>query len=74
MRIEIFTDEDQSDCETCGASYASGGRVLVDGVTVVDMPAAAACYDGDDNSALDLLILALESMGHIVLIDPEDDV
>lgn len=69
MRIEIFTDADHCDCETCGSSYASGGRVLIDGVTVVDLPAIAACFDGQDHDVEALLVKALEAMGHVVLID-----
>ncbi len=62
-QIKIITDEDSVDCNTCGATRASGGVVYIDGVEVLSLPAAAACYDGDDNSPEQLLIKALSLQG-----------
>ena len=71
MKIEIITDQDRHDCETCGSSYASGGRVLVDGVEILSKPASAHCFGGSHYSEDDLLVMALAKMGHEVLVDGE---
>lgn len=69
MKIEIITDADTHDCETCGTSHASGGKVLVDGVELLSKPASAHCFGGNDYSEGDLLVMALAKMGHEVLVD-----
>lgn len=69
MKIEIITDRDSSDCETCGSTYADGGRVLVDGVEVLSRPARAHCLGGSDYSDSDLLVMALAKLGHQIVVD-----
>ena len=69
MRIEITTDSDTCDCETCGASWASGGTVSIDGELVLDLPAQASCFGGQSFSESDLLVLALRKLGHEVMTD-----
>lgn len=72
MKIEITTDYDTYECETCGTDYASGGIVTVDGIEIVNLPAAAHCYAGQSFSESDLLVIALRRMGHEVIIDGDD--
>lgn len=69
MKIEIETSEDDTDCETCGSSYASGGRVIVDGVEILNRPPHAHCYDGVHFDPDELLVMALKKLGHVVLVD-----
>lgn len=71
MKIEIKTTEDTHDCETCGWDYATGGIVYVDGDLVLEKTPIAHCYNGQSYSETDLLILALEKLGHTVLFDDE---
>lgn len=69
MKIEIITDSDTHECDDCGTSYASGGRVIVDGVEIISKPAVAYCCGGDDYSESDLLVMALAKLGHEVIVD-----
>lgn len=71
MKIEITTDSDSHDCETCGSNWASGGTVTVDGEVVIDRPAEAACFGGSSFDEADLLVLALHKLGHEVHVDGE---
>lgn len=45
LKIEWLHDE--TDCETCGASYAQGFRAYLDGELIDEFVPHAACYDGD---------------------------
>ena len=60
-RIEIFTDEDYHDCETCGSSWAEGGRVVVDGVEIINLPARAHCFGGQNFNENDLCHIHLKT-------------
>ena len=71
MKIEINTDDDIHNCETCDASFASGGTVHIDGELVIDLPAQAHCFGGQDFSQDELLVLALRKLGHAVEVDGE---
>lgn len=71
MRIEVVTTEDTYDCETCGMDYATGGKVYVDGKLILEKEASAHCYSGSSYSEAELLILALEKMGHTLTVDGE---
>ena len=71
MKINITTDHDEYECETCGTDYATGGTVTVDGNQIVTLPAAAHCYAGQSFSEMDLLVIALRVLGHEVDIDDE---
>ena len=44
--IEYLRDE--TDCETCGSSYASGYKIYFEGECVVDKTPYAHCYSGAD--------------------------
>ncbi|MBO9428736.1 hypothetical protein [Sulfitobacter sp. R18_1] len=69
MKIEITTDQDEHECDDCGQAWAEGGRVVVDGEEVINKPGEAACYDGKDYSPADLLVMALDKLGHSVTVD-----
>lgn len=69
MKIEISTNYDSWDCETCGYDYAQGGTVKIDGNVVIDLPAQAHCFDGQDFSEDDLLVMALHKIGIEVFVD-----
>ena len=69
MKIEIVTTEDTHECETCGCSMAEGGRVFVDDYLVLEKEPIAHCYNGQTYSYTELLILALEKMGHNITVD-----
>jgi hypothetical protein len=69
MKIEIKTDSDSFECDDCGMDYADGGRVFVDGKEIINKPASAYCMGGKDYSPADLLVMALDKLGHTVLVD-----
>lgn len=71
MKIRIETDDDSHDCETCGGSYADGGKVYVDDVLVIDKPASAHCFNGTSFDEGELLVMALKKLGHDVIVDGE---
>jgi hypothetical protein len=71
MKIEIFTEQDSSYCETCGSNYDEGGYVLVDEIEVFRYTPAAACWGNANYSESDLLFKALEALGHTVTVDGE---
>lgn len=71
MKIEIFTEQDSSDCETCGSNYDEGGYVLVDGVEVFRYTPLAACWGNAHYDESDLLFKALEALGYTLLVDGE---
>jgi hypothetical protein len=71
MKIDIKTAVDFYVCETCGMDYATGGKVYVDGKLILEKVASAHCYDGRSYSEEELLILALEKMGHTLTVDGE---
>lgn len=43
--IEIEWLSDERDCETCGASWAEGAVVRLNGEVVLDLSPVAACFD-----------------------------
>lgn len=47
-KVKIEWSYDDSDCETCGGSYAEGAVAWVDDVVVFDKPAVASCF-GETN-------------------------
>jgi hypothetical protein len=69
MKIEIFTIEDQHECETCGSSWADGGLIKIDGREVFRFEPVANCFDGHSLSPDDLLAIALHKAGIEVYIE-----
>jgi hypothetical protein len=69
MRIDIETNDDIHDCETCGFDYAEGGVVKVNGVEVLRRDAVAHCYAGTSYNEDELLVMALKKLGHDVFVN-----
>lgn len=69
MKIEIKTFDDEYDCETCGSSWSSGGYVKIDGKKILTVTPVAHCYNGVSATEEELLVLALEKLGHTVTFD-----
>lgn len=69
MRIDIETNDDIHYCETCGLNFAEGGVVKVDGVEVLRRDASAHCYAGTSYNEDELLVMALNKMGHDVFVN-----
>ncbi len=72
MRIDIYTNSDSHDCETCGASWAQGGKVFIDGKLIVDLPAVAHCYGASSYNEDELLVIALKEIGVNVFVDGDN--
>ena len=69
MKIEIFTEYDSSDCETCGSNYDEGGYVLIDGKEVFNYTPLAGCFGNANYNASDLLFLSLKEIGFEISVD-----
>lgn len=67
--IKIEWLSDTHDCETCGASWAEGARVTIDGELALDLEPHAHCYDGDNYEREDVFKRILERLGHTVEVD-----
>ncbi len=63
-KITIEWLSDVHDCETCGASYAGGAVVRVDGEVVIDLKPHAACFDGNDWSEEEIYRRIFAHFGH----------
>jgi hypothetical protein len=68
-QIRVVIWEDSYDCHSCGYSYATGGKVFVDGAEVLCLEPIASCYDSVSFSATDLLAMALVKLGIEVQVD-----
>ena len=71
MKIEITTTSDEYECETCGFDWAEGGYVHVDGELVLEKEAVAHCFGGASYTESELLVLALEKLGHTITVDKQ---
>ena len=67
MKIEIEWISDDTDCETCGSSYAEGAVVKFDDEVVIDMTPCAACYDSTSYTSEEVYAAVLEKLGHEVV-------
>lgn len=67
--IKIEWLHDDHDCETCGASYAEGARVTIDGAVALDLQPVAHCFDGKNWQDDDVYKLILEKLGYTVEAD-----
>jgi hypothetical protein len=54
---------DSYDCETCGASYAEGIRIRVDGEVKAELTPVAHCLGGSDYGLKHTIKAVLEVMG-----------
>jgi hypothetical protein len=70
-KIEVTTETDSSDCETCGSNYDEGGTVLIDGKLAFSYTPVAACWGNANYSESDLILLALRAIGVEITVDGE---
>jgi len=70
-KISIEWTQDVYDCETCGMSWADGGKIYIDGKMVDEVEPVAYCSGGISASEDELLVLALAHMGISVGVDGE---
>lgn len=66
-KIKIKWLTDVYDCETCGASWAEGAKVTIDGTQFGDFSPLAHCYDGNSYSAEFIYAQILKELGHTVV-------
>lgn len=69
--VELF---DESDCETCGSSYAQGYKVYVAGELVSSYIPVAHCYDSESYEIQDVFKDILERLGYELEVVYEEDV
>lgn len=69
MKIEITTNSDYMECETCGGNWATSGTVHINGEMIIDIPASAHCFGGTNFNEDELLVMALHKLGHSVCVD-----
>lgn len=72
MRIEIHTESDSGDCETCGTNYDEGGHVVIDGNEVFRYTPVAGCWGNANYSEQDLLFMALRAIGCKITVDGDE--
>jgi len=65
MDIKIEWLSDDTDCETCGCSFAEGALVTV-GDETIDMTPQASCYGGVSYSESQVYAAILKHLGHTV--------
>lgn len=65
IKIEWLHDS-YGGCETCGASYAEGARVYIDGELALDLAPAAHCLGGADYQEGEVYTRLLQHLGHTV--------
>ena len=65
MHIKIEYFYDNSDCDTCGVSYAEG-FVITMGEKVIELEPIAHCFDGQSYQVEDCLKTILKELGHTV--------
>lgn len=62
-KVKIECLSDYSDCETCGSSYAQGGRLWINDDLVWEVVPNAHCLGSDAYGLEEILIIALEKLG-----------
>ena len=64
-KIKVIQTVDHHDCETCGSSYAEGGRIYINEELVYELKPYASCYDNSIYiSYEDLMQKAFELIGY----------
>lgn len=64
--IDIEWLEDSNNCDTCGLNWASGARVKLNGVVILDLQPHASCFGGDDWTVQDVFRELLAELGYSV--------
>lgn len=70
--IEIIEMSDWWDCDQCGGNSEDGGIVKIDGEVIFEHIPRASCFNNEDISVQDMLIIALEHLGYEVKRSYED--
>ena len=63
-KIKVIQTVDQRDCETCGSSYAEGGRIYIDEELVYEFNPHASCFNSLNMKYEDLMQKAFELIGY----------
>ena len=61
--VSIEWLDDTYDCETCGAAFADGAIIRIDGRAPIDLIPMATCYDGDSwefDEVMGVLLAAID--------------
>lgn len=69
MKIRFEFTTDTYDCETCGVSYAEGGKIYFDDELKFEFVPHAYCYDSDHMNEEEIFKKAFELLGHEVTFD-----
>lgn len=64
--LEIKWLSDDSDCDTCGSSYADGARVTLNGEPLLELTPVASCLGGAHWSEADVYRKIIEKLGYQV--------
>lgn len=64
LTIERLSDE--SDCETCGMSWAEGAVVKLNDQTILELEPFASCFGGKSWTDADVYHEILKYLGYIV--------
>jgi len=67
LKIEIEWLDHETDCETCGPSYAEGAWVKIDGASALALEPHAACFSGTHYDREDVFRRILKHLGHEVI-------
>jgi len=65
--LEIEWLDDESDCDTCGANWARGARVTLNGEHLLMLRPTAACFNGNDWSDEEIFREILNSLGYNII-------
>ena len=71
-RIKIVELFDESDCETCGSSYAQGYNVYADEELILSYIPSAHCYDSESYDIAYVYKDILEYLGYELEVAQED--
>lgn len=69
MKIRFESIYDSHDCETCGSSFAEGGKIYFDNKLKFKFKPSAHCYDSEHMDERELVKKAFELLGHEVQFD-----
>lgn len=65
-KIKIISLFDESDCETCGPSWAEGYQVYLNDKEIILLEPVAHCYSGSTHSETDLIKEILNHLNYEV--------
>ena len=62
-KVKVECLSDYYECETCGGSYAQGGRLWINDDLVWEVVPVADCFGSDHYDLEEILIIALKKLG-----------